>query len=380
MRTMIRRALGLAGILASGVIAATLPYQGLATDAKGNPRQDGEGLAVFSLYGAATGGSALWSETQSMATRKGLFAANLGLVAAIPDSLFDGRPLYLGVAIDGADEALPRLALGTVPFAHGAGRAEHAATARLADTATGAHHAEHAHFAERSDSARAARFSGISRFADTAGRAAIAGLADSAKVVAGLRDSIVALRAALAGKDSVRASRKADTAAFALASSGLPGGNASGNLLTWDGSNWVAKNLVVGIAGGSQPSSVMQPYTVLNYQIALEGIFPSRSGMDPYIGEIMITPYNFAVRGYAMCDGQIMSIAQNTALFSLLGTTFGGNGQTTFALPDLRGRVPMHMGQGPGLRWRTIGEQGGVESRSLTITEIPAHSHVVSAP
>lgn len=96
----------------------------------------------------------------------------------------------------------------------------------------------------------------------------------------------------------------------------------------------------------------------------------------PFLGEIKIVPYNFAPRSHAFCNGQILPIAQNTALFSLLGTTYGGNGQTTFALPDLRGRIPMHPGQGPGLTDRALGEVDGTENETLQLTQIPAHSHV----
>ena len=105
------------------------------------------------------------------------------------------------------------------------------------------------------------------------------------------------------------------------------------------------------------------------------------AGLDPFIGEIALVPYNFPPRGWAFCDGQIMSIAQNTALFSLLGTTYGGNGQTTFALPDLRGRVPMHVGggQGPGLSPYSLGQMGGVEAVTLLTTQMPAHGHAVNA-
>jgi microcystin-dependent protein len=99
---------------------------------------------------------------------------------------------------------------------------------------------------------------------------------------------------------------------------------------------------------------------------------------EPFIGQIIMSGFNFAPRGYATCDGQILSIAQNTALFSLLGTTFGGNGQTTFALPDLRGRVPIHQGQGPGLTNRTMGEQAGEENHTLISTEMPMHNHLFS--
>lgn len=103
-------------------------------------------------------------------------------------------------------------------------------------------------------------------------------------------------------------------------------------------------------------------------------------GSDPFLGQIAFVPYNFAPLGWAECNGQIMSIAQNTALFSLLGTTYGGNGTTTFALPDMRGRVLVHSGQSAssGTTY-TMGEIGGAESVTLTVTQMPAHSHTVSA-
>ena len=100
--------------------------------------------------------------------------------------------------------------------------------------------------------------------------------------------------------------------------------------------------------------------------------------MDPFVAEIRIFPFNFAPRGWAFCNGQILPISQNTALFSLLGTTYGGNGQSTFALPNLQGRAAMFNGQGPGLSLRDLGEQGGTENVTLLITEMPAHTHVVN--
>ncbi|MGC2236233.1 MAG: tail fiber protein [Pyrinomonadaceae bacterium] len=96
---------------------------------------------------------------------------------------------------------------------------------------------------------------------------------------------------------------------------------------------------------------------------------------EPFLGQINIFPYNFAPRGWAFCQGQLLSIAQNTALFSLLGTTFGGNGQTTFALPDMRGRVANSSGQGPGLASYDLGEVSGTQSVTLTIETMPAHNH-----
>jgi len=99
---------------------------------------------------------------------------------------------------------------------------------------------------------------------------------------------------------------------------------------------------------------------------------------EPFVGQIIMAGFNFAPRGYATCDGQLLSIAQNTALFSLLGTTFGGDGRVTFGLPDLRGRVPVHQGQGPGLTNRTMGEVSGSETVTLISSEMPMHNHLVS--
>ncbi|MBL8045418.1 MAG: phage tail protein [Anaerolineales bacterium] len=96
---------------------------------------------------------------------------------------------------------------------------------------------------------------------------------------------------------------------------------------------------------------------------------------DPFVAEIRIFPFNFAPRGWAWCDGQLLPLSQNTALFSLLGTTYGGNGKSNFALPDLQGRAPMHPGQGPGLSLHDLGEIGGIETVTLLESEIPAHAH-----
>ncbi len=98
---------------------------------------------------------------------------------------------------------------------------------------------------------------------------------------------------------------------------------------------------------------------------------------DPFVAEIRIFPFNFAPKGWAWCDGQLLPLSQNTALFSLLGTTYGGNGKSNFALPDLQGRAPMHPGQGPGLSLHDLGETGGTETVSLLESEIPSHSHTM---
>lgn len=96
----------------------------------------------------------------------------------------------------------------------------------------------------------------------------------------------------------------------------------------------------------------------------------------PYMGEIRLMSFNFAPRFWALCNGQLLPINQNQALFAILGTTYGGNGQTTFALPDLRGRVAIHQGQGPGLTNRLLGQAGGEAAHILTTDEMPAHAHV----
>ena len=100
---------------------------------------------------------------------------------------------------------------------------------------------------------------------------------------------------------------------------------------------------------------------------------------EPFLGELRLTPYNFAPQGWMFANGQLLPISQNTALFSLLGTSFGGDGITTFALPDLRGRVPVSFGQGPGLSNYNLGDKVGAETVTLTVNQIPAHSHTVNA-
>jgi microcystin-dependent protein len=97
------------------------------------------------------------------------------------------------------------------------------------------------------------------------------------------------------------------------------------------------------------------------------------------VAEIRIFPFNFAPKGWAFCDGQILPLSQNTALFSLLGTTYGGDGKSNFALPNMQGNVPMHPGQGPGLSLHDLGETGGSDTLSLLESEIPSHSHALMA-
>ena len=139
-------------------------------------------------------------------------------------------------------------------------------------------------------------------------------------------------------------------------------GTAAGDLITWDGTNWV--NMLPAVQHFSFEANNLQPYLVGNFCIAINGIFPSRSDATPFVSQIQLFGFNFAPVGWAQCNGQLMAISQNAALFSLLGTNFGGNGTSTFGLPNLQGAVPMGMGQGTGLSPFVEGQTGG----SATIT------------
>jgi len=122
----------------------------------------------------------------------------------------------------------------------------------------------------------------------------------------------------------------------------------------------------------------LRPIGTLASSVALvAGLSVSQSAIasEPFIGQIQMVGFNFAPRGWALCDGQILSISQHTALFSLLGTTYGGDGRSTFALPDLRGRVAIHPGTGPGLSNYRWGQRGGTETVTLTTNQMPSHSH-----
>jgi microcystin-dependent protein len=144
----------------------------------------------------------------------------------------------------------------------------------------------------------------------------------------------------------------------------LNAGTAVGQLITWDGTNWVS--LAPAFQHFTFTLDNHQPYLAMNYCIAEQGIFPSRSDAQPFISQIQIFPFNFAPVGWLQCDGQLLTITSNTALFSLIGTSFGGNGTTTFSLPDLRGKVPIGMGQGAGLSPFSLGQIGGSESFTIT--------------
>jgi microcystin-dependent protein len=147
----------------------------------------------------------------------------------------------------------------------------------------------------------------------------------------------------------------------------LNSGTAAGDLITWDGTNWV--NSQPAVQHFSIPVDNRQPYLAISYQIATAGIFPTFCSQNPFIGEIQLYSYAFGtngVCGFHFCDGSLLAISSNTALFSLLGINFGGNGTTTFGLPDLRGRVPIGAGTGPGLSTYSVGTVGGSESVTVS--------------
>jgi microcystin-dependent protein len=154
----------------------------------------------------------------------------------------------------------------------------------------------------------------------------------------------------------------------------------SGKLMTFDGTNWVARSMACGTTGANQGGNIMQPYLALNYYIALYGIFPSQSGLDCYVGEVFIGGFSFAPNGFIKCEGYLLPIDQYNELFALIGTTYGGDGQTTFAIPDLRGRAALHQGQASGMTNRTIGEVWGCETICAypAVNILPAHTHNIS--
>lgn len=131
-------------------------------------------------------------------------------------------------------------------------------------------------------------------------------------------------------------------------------------------------------AGSGSSHNNMQPSLAMCYIIALQGNLPSSNiGNNVMLGEIRLSAHGSIPQAWAKCDGQLLIITQNSALFSLIGNTYGGDGVQTFALPDLRGRVPMGVEQGPGLSDRSLGDSIGTENHTLTVPQIPSHSHTI---
>ena len=141
-------------------------------------------------------------------------------------------------------------------------------------------------------------------------------------------------------------------------------------------------SLTAADAGQNQPHDNRQPYLALNYCIALQGIYPSAGSPamsdEPFITEVVLFSFNFAPRGWAQCNGQLLPINQNQAMFALIGTTYGGDGRTTFALPDLRGRSALGAGTGPMLSTYDLGQKGGAEAVTLTAGQMAQHTHLLT--
>jgi len=141
-------------------------------------------------------------------------------------------------------------------------------------------------------------------------------------------------------------------------------GTATGDLITWDGNNWVNKQPAPQHFSFTQDNR--QPYLAVNYCISLFGIYPSQNdASEPFVGEIFVMGCNFAPVNFAPCDGRLLAISENDVLFNLIGTTYGGDGQTTFAVPDMRGRVAVHQGASSGAPNHVIGEMGGTEQKTI---------------
>jgi len=331
----------------------TITYQGKLLDNSDKPINESAVAFTFALYDAETGGNKIWPPSNAAATKSidivnGLYSVILGTGSgndeAIVPSIFNGITPYLEVGVNST--TLPRTSITSVPFSILSNNLT--ASAWASPGAIG------------SATPNSGTFTALTvGTTNTYAFPSEDGTDGQVLVTDGTGD--LSWETPSGGGSGIP----------------VPSGAVANDLLTFDGTNWIARNIVIQNAGSGQAINNMQPYLVVNYSIALQGIYPSRNGYDNYIGEICIYGFNFEPQGWALCNGQILSISQNTALFSLLGTMYGGNGQTTFGLPDLRGRTPIHYGQGPGLSSRTIGNAGGTETVTITTGQLPAHSHTV---
>ncbi len=336
----------LTGLLLALALTAQTPdafnYQAVARDASGNPITDTDISVRASILPGSEVSSAIYSESFSLTTNSfGLFALEVGNGSIIFGDFatidWASGPYFLKVELV-IDDGSSYLVVGTgkllsVPYALHAKNAENLFSGDYEDLVNSP---------AWSDSIAESVFSGV--YDD------LGGTPDWADSIAKYSEGTI-----------------------------IPEGVVeSGNLLTYDGNNWVAKDIMMADAGADEPVSIMPPYMAINYCIALQGLYPSRNVAEPFIGVIMAFGFNFAPRGWAACDGQLLPISQNTSLFSLLGTYYGGDGRTTFGLPDLRGRTLIHYGTGPGLTNRSIGEKLGSETITLPIGAMPTHKHIIT--
>jgi hypothetical protein len=376
-------------------IGTAFTYQGKLND-QDDPAE-GEYDFQFKLFDAQGGGNQLGATLtltgEDTPVTQGYFTRRLDFGDA-----FYGEPRWLEIAVRPGDSTgeyttlLPRQKITPAPYAIHANQAGHAGTAdqathadhaASADQATFSQQAAKADHASQADQATSAVYASQADQAQYANRAGTANSSENADYASSAGSAQHADHADQAEKaNRADYARDADNADYAQSAStadyakdgpytaapplnisgthviGLNPATNPGDLLTWDGDNWIAAPF----SYHQFTINNMQPYLGLNYCIALQGLYPPRNGAEPYIGEIMIFAGNFAPRNYAFCNGQLLPINQNQSLYSILGTTYGGDGRTNFALPDLRGRVPLHPGYGPGLSSRKLGEKGGTET------------------
>jgi microcystin-dependent protein len=313
----------------------TITYQGVLTGNNGAPVNQTQNVK-FELYGSENGSDLLWSETHNGVTiEKGIFQVELNSVNNNWATVNFGSQMWLGITV-GSTTLTPRIKFNAGGYSLKSGSAINAANLEGGSV-------------------------GTLPYQSAAGTTTM--------LAKGAAGQVLTMNSAESAPE------------WKTPSSGgivAPTTPQEGSLLYYSAGNWVSKKLTQASVGNNIPINNMQPYLVVNYCIALQGIFPSRNGNDPFVGEISMYAFNFDPFGWAKCDGQTMAIAQNTPLFSLIGTYYGGNGQTTFMLPDLRGRVPIHQGQGPGFTYRSIGDKGGTETTPILIQNLPSHTHTIT--
>ena len=379
------------GIILSASLFAQAPdafnYQAVVRDGEGDEIANTTvGLQISILQGSENS-SPIYVESFSPETNSlGLISVEVGMGTVVSGDFesinWGDGPYFVKSAVDPAGgnsyTDLGASQLVSVPYALMAAKAEMAVTAESAASAGEAVNAQTAINAQTAANADMAAMANEAVYADTAfyadtadfavkaDHANTAGYAEAAgNVFDGDYNSLNNLPS---WNDTI--DMRLDSAMF------LSGTAESGNLVTYDGMNWIAKDIRLANTGGNQPISIVQPYLAVNYCIALVGIYPSRN-WDPFIGTIGIFGFNFAPRGWAQCNGALLPISQNSALFSLVGTYYGGDGRTTFGIPDLRGRVALNQGNGPGLTNYNIGSKGGSENVTISVFQMPSHSHTI---
>lgn len=380
----------LAGLLISFGLMSQTPdafnYQAVARDATGSPLTNVNISVRISILPGSESSSAIYSESFSLTTNSfGLFNLEVGNGSVIfgdfPTIDWADGPYFLKseLVLDGESSSI---LVGTgkllsVPYA---------LRAKFADNMFSGSYNDLMDAPNWADSINQSEFSGdyndlanLPGWNDSIAKYNFSGDYNDLANLPGWNDSIAKYSFSGFYNDLIDLPNWSDSIAQYTDGAVVPEGVVdAGNMLIYDGTYWVAKDLVMANTGLSQAVDIMSPFTVLNFCIALVGVYPSRDIADPFIGTIGVFGFNFAPRGWAKCDGQLMPIILNQSLFSLLGTMYGGDGRTTFGLPDLRGRTAIHHGDGSGLSSRNQGFKGGAETVILTVGALPAHSHVIT--